>query len=585
MKKLISAAAALAMAASMVGSAVPFATGAADAKKAFELRPYLNTDGSQASLEISADAISAGDVTIPIGLYLVESENDTQGFLAQWTVNSKDGDASNKYVSFKKFVPDTVYFDSDQTFTVADGSTIETNKVIGFAGTITSNRQGVKFNQPNDGSSYNVEDSYEPTNCVNAWGSVAWATSNDGHSWIGAKSDDFPVTVFTATFAKGTPAGTYTIDFVDQLLDPNIPGNYTCMVENDGKYTANAGNLDLKGVTITIGGGSTTPPTTEPPVTNPPTTEPPTTTAPPATNPPTTEPPVQGPTAGNRPESGNFDEFTITGQDIVLKPGESKEMEFSVKANGHKVILAQCEVDFPSELECDILGNDPSSYAFAHVPSYSKLDDTGTTLSLVAKDPETNDAAEVIESEPIAIVNVTAPSNAKDGVYYIGFKSYHVVEVSGTGVPPVPPVEFDAKVVYGSVTIGDPTPGTPPTTEPPTTTAPPATNPPTTTAPPATNDPNPNPPAGDKLYGDVNCDKAVNIADVVLLNKWLTNAASYDMSEQGKINADCCDEGTAIDMNDSRAIIYSIVHLVDISKNPTTAGALDQIAAENNLPK
>ena len=45
MKKLISAAASLAMAASMVSSAVPFITGAADASKGFELRAYVDKNG------------------------------------------------------------------------------------------------------------------------------------------------------------------------------------------------------------------------------------------------------------------------------------------------------------------------------------------------------------------------------------------------------------------------------------------------------------------------------------------------------------------------------------------------------------
>ena len=58
MKKLISAAASLAMAASMVGSAVPFATGAADASKTLEIRAFEDTAGKAVSTTITADAIS-----------------------------------------------------------------------------------------------------------------------------------------------------------------------------------------------------------------------------------------------------------------------------------------------------------------------------------------------------------------------------------------------------------------------------------------------------------------------------------------------------------------------------------------------
>ena len=47
MKKLISAAASLAMAASMVGSAVPFITGAADSSKALEIRAFKDVNGKE----------------------------------------------------------------------------------------------------------------------------------------------------------------------------------------------------------------------------------------------------------------------------------------------------------------------------------------------------------------------------------------------------------------------------------------------------------------------------------------------------------------------------------------------------------
>ena len=71
---------------------------------------------------------------------------------------------------------------------------------------------------------------------------------------------------------------------------------------------------------------------------------------------------------------------------------------------------------------------------------------------------------------------------------------------------------------------------------------------------------------GTLLYGDTNCNGVVNIADVVVLNKWLNDASSYAMKDQGKINADCCDAkgGEGLDASDSKAIIQSIVHLVKL---------------------
>ena len=64
-------------------------------------------------------------------------------------------------------------------------------------------------------------------------------------------------------------------------------------------------------------------------------------------------------------------------------------------------------------------------------------------------------------------------------------------------------------------------------------------------------------------YGDTNCDGTVNIADVVMLNKYLTNAEKYPITDQGKKNADC-DTKAGLTTNDSYCIIRSIVKLVTL---------------------
>nr|5N5P_B Chain B, Putative cellulosomal scaffoldin protein [Ruminococcus flavefaciens FD-1]5N5P_D Chain D, Putative cellulosomal scaffoldin protein [Ruminococcus flavefaciens FD-1] len=81
--------------------------------------------------------------------------------------------------------------------------------------------------------------------------------------------------------------------------------------------------------------------------------------------------------------------------------------------------------------------------------------------------------------------------------------------------------------------------------------------------------------ASKPVWGDVNCDGDVNVADVVLLNKWLNNNADYAMTDQGKVNADCFNpqdaNGGAVDASkvdltktDSDAIIKSVVHLITL---------------------
>ena len=89
MKKIFSAATSLAMAATIVGAAVPFTSGAAVEGKTLELRPF-----NGASATISAADIAAHDVTIPVGLYVVEKSADSQTISAQFTIKTSDGDAS-----------------------------------------------------------------------------------------------------------------------------------------------------------------------------------------------------------------------------------------------------------------------------------------------------------------------------------------------------------------------------------------------------------------------------------------------------------------------------------------------------------
>jgi hypothetical protein len=56
---------------------------------------------------------------------------------------------------------------------------------------------------------------------------------------------------------------------------------------------------------------------------------------------------------------------------------------------------------------------------------------------------------------------------------------------------------------------------------------------------------------GDVFYGDVNCDKAVDIADVILLNRYLAGTATP--SDQGLKNANCQKDNN-VDAKDSKVI-------------------------------
>ena len=720
MKKLVSAAASLALAASMVGSAVPFATGAADSSKTLEIRAFEDTAGKAVSTTITADQIAAGDVTIPFGIYLNEATNDCDSITCQWSVNSKDGDASTANVSFVSHEAGTPYYAAKRDVTLSDGSTGSTDNIIGFAGTVIQNeRRGDYYSSTGDGQ-YFAQAGYKSGNIDNAWGSATWITAKDGtgYKWSGDKSDSYPIYVQDAVFKKGTPPGTYTIDFADYVADAEYPDNMSCMIESNGKMTTKNGKLNLKSLTITIeGNGNTNPPATT------------TSTTKPVNNTTTTTTKPQNPNAKS--------DFVVTPADVKGKPGETVEVEVYAKAGSHKVgqyVVRLDNADLPQGITASL--DDPLCYAVKGNGNYKfeLLGETYYCSTLSSGDP-----TEVNEDEPVMIFTFKIPETAKPGTYDWNLSRFHVVEDG------INKIEFDATINPGKITVeGDVTPGTTTTTTKPvnnttttTTTKPqnpdamkdfivtpadvevepgktvdvevyakagshkvgqyvvrldnadlpqgitaslddplcyavkgngnykfellgetyycstlssgdptevnedepvmiftftvPATAKPgtytwnlsrfhvvedginkiefdatinpgkivvkgegtttTTTEPPKTTTTTTTSEApkttttttttsgqpGDVLYGDVNCDKKVNIADVVLLNKWLNDAKSYDMSAQGKINANCCDKDTTgVDSNDSQAIIQSIVHLVDIAKGTCTSAQLQK---------
>lgn len=140
MKKLVSAATSLVMAATMVGAVAPVVAGAADAKKSISLLTYKEADlangvtADGATVTVSADAIAAGDVTVPVGIYIGEQTPDMIGAAVQVTVNSANDAEANK-IKFKKYEPGMdSYFAAEKTFKGVDGIEFSTDTVVAFAG-------------------------------------------------------------------------------------------------------------------------------------------------------------------------------------------------------------------------------------------------------------------------------------------------------------------------------------------------------------------------------------------------------------------------------------------------------------------
>ena len=117
-------------------------------------------------------------------------------------------------------------------------------------------------------------------------------------------------------------------------------------------------------------------------------------------------------------------------------------------------------------------------------------------------------------------------------------------------------------LVGGSVTIGDVNPVEPSSSTTATTATTPAPSSSATTAT-TTKAPATSGTTGNVLYGDSNVDGKVNIADVVCLNQYLVDNAKYDLSAQGKINAEVNLDGK-LTAADSTSIIKSLVKLVTL---------------------
>jgi hypothetical protein len=569
MKKLISAVSSLAMAATMVGAAVPFATGAADASATLEVRPFVNKDGSAVSTTITQEQIAAGDVTIPVGVYVVKESSDIKSMQAQMAIDSKDGNATPEYVTFSGVAADMPYGPKDTYFTTdyAYTADIATNMLVGPMGSVSAGRRGVEV--VSDGTSaFSIDKGYKEAGVTNYWSSIAWIAPNDGCEWTGAKSDDYPLYVVDVNFAKGTPAGTYTIDFCEYGA-PENDNNRSCNINTfDGTdFNKKVGNLELKPLTITIEGDVAT--TTSNEATTTTTTA--TTTAPVTTTTTTTQ--------GEQPQLGDYN-FIFPKDNIDDLIAANDEMHIEDNGDGTLTYYMDVAVDVPDTDLVAAIKLTPGSMSVPAGVTYDGFEVTSYATSMKAGWEKTGDYLYLktlkggsepdylIEDEPIITLRFvvdkdfegTVPVTMDAGIVCVQLEDENHTKV-----------EHDATIVAGSFTKGSAAETTTSTEEVTTTTSKETTTTTnevttTTTSKVTTTTTTTTAEPGTLLYGDTNCNGVVNIADVVVLNKWLNDASSYAMKDQGKINADCCDAkgGEGLDASDSKAIIQSIVHLVKL---------------------
>ncbi len=541
MKKLVSAAASLMMAASMIGSVVPFATGAADATKTLSVLSY---EDKQSSVKI--DTTSA-DVHVPVGIYLSEGTADAKTIMAKLTINSKGGDASSAYVNFEGLAPNNT-LGAERDVTIGD-KTYKSDKIIGFNSVVTEGRKGLNsYLNGNLGGESVDNEGMADAGTKNPYVGLAWTAPTDGYAWCGAKSDDFPFYVVDITFKKGTPSGTYTVDFLDYVYDKDHPENKATMIEIAGtKYTTDNKNLKLNSFTVTVGDAAPEDTTVTTTATT--TKKDDTTTTTTTKKDDTTTPSVE---AAVTPEAKGEKSSTFK-----INMGTYEMTLDELKAAGYKVevdVYAECSESDLSGMLIAKLGKlpeqvkkiemDPGCYAGVKDAEWKDVGENTYNANVL------NGGAPVVLSPDgeVCIYDVTLDeTKVKAGdTIVINFARFDVQPdgKSAMVAPLVTPAVIKIKDDGTSTTATTAT--TASTTK--STTASTAT---TTVA------------SGDVLYGDANDDKKVNIADVVVLNKWLANNESITINKK---NADCFNpkDGAEINAQDSDAIIRSIVHLVTL---------------------
>ena len=543
MKKFISAVTSLAMAATMASSIAP-SISAADATKTFSLKAYAEAgskyDAMGDKVTISKEDIAAGDVTVPCAVYLDEATADSETISVQFTINSDKADVKN--VTMKAYGPSDNYFSEKKTFDLG-GTEVKTKKFIAFAGGIDAvlgSYTGA------GGAQIGCDSSQAVAGAKNYFVGYSWTNGGESYTWTGSKSTEHPVMVFDVTFPKGTEPGDYKIEYckynTDTSGDHNNPSN---MIETKSRYTEEAGNLKLNEMTITVDGEGGTTPTTE-------STAKPTET----TTTQTTQKPTETTTVTTAKPDTNADVVFDFGS-YKAKAGDKVNVNVMVDTKGQGV--AAMDVVFKADSAIKITGIAKESPAFEK-SVMTNMDILGANFTAIENG--SGDPVKPEDGEAVFVIAVEVAADAKDGVYKIGFGDKCEVFKDATKN------KFTTAAINGDITVGDPTPTTESTkvtesTE--TTKTTESTSKSTETTSKSTDTTTSSTSNLTPKYGDVNCDGEVNVADVVLLNKWLNNNADYAITEQGKVNADAdLTDDKGITLADSEAILKSIVHLVEL---------------------
>ena len=530
MKKLISAVTSICMAATMVSAIAPVSVGALDASKTYSLKTF-----GGASNVISAEEIAAGDVTIPCAMYISEAtENEMTSFQINFGVSGDSQDTSA--MTLKSYDPATdQYYSTAQSFTTAAGTTFTSQLPVFFAGTVNS-RGNYTMCGTYQGSS---GDALTSMGVEYPFISFVWTNGAADYTWLGEKSDSYPVVYFDVTIAKDSAPGDYVVDFNDYYYDTAKIQPSNQINSNTTKYAAlgDFETLNLEGLTITVEGDEPTTTTT--------------TDAPVVTTTTTTKAPVVTTTTTKAPST---DGITIDLGSYKANAGDTVYADAIITANGNLIAGFQGQIDLDSPLVIADILNTSEAFGKTLVVTPSEGLFNGAFVDSQGNGLSAKDGSAFLQFD------ISIPDDCPDGTYTVNIVDFELYESNDK-------MYDNVTIIPGTIVVGDTTTTTttkPVTTTTTTTTKAPVTTTTTTDAPVVTTTTTTTP--GTVLYGDANVNGVVNVADVVVLNKYLTDSTANPLTAQGLVNAEV-DLNDNLDFTDSQYIIQSIVHLVTLPIN------------------
>lgn len=557
MKKFVSTLTSLCMSVSLTaGTLAAFSASAADISNVPVQKTLKLLADGKSNYTISAEDIAKGDVQIEVGVYLDETEANTGTITAKMGLSEGPDMNAVSITDMGDIYKNTVdAFDYTFKGGANDGITIKSTKRLAFYGTYKKATKKVA----NVGSilASNVFD--------DGSANFIYSAGADTPKWLGAKSDEFPVNVFTVTVKKGAAAGDYKVDFVNKAEDAGNGaqrnatqlGFWDVSIKNPLDNLL-VGGLGLEGLTITVEGDKETTTTT-------------TTTDKPATATTVTtvsDKPITTVTTDSSvdplPEGlvWKVDDVKLTREELVANDGLVVVPVRVAQVSDQMIAGAAFTFKLADELKWEGEEIDPTNEAYDNCVNTLNKTEPKVNFSCPQPNPDGGrDIGFVCKDEGAVIINlvVSLPTDVADGKYDIDM----IFDGVDRAVADNSNTTAKVSLVGGSVTIGDVNPVEPSSSTTATTATTPAPSSSSTTATTTKDTPATSGTTGTVLYGDSNVDGKVNIADVVCLNQYLVDNAKYDLSAQGKINAEVNLDGK-LTAADSTSIIKSLVKLVTL---------------------